>query len=166
MQIQKMTLEEATQLLREATITDKNICGGEAVIPGTRFPVAQVLTELAYGSDGSILAVTKNFDLDYDAVTNAVQAVVAVLSVPFFGECCLECGSEKPPVVCEDCFRELGRMDEDACMAAWYLRLELAAEQARIVKFERLLDAGEELWGLMKNQVRATARRIIPHSVR
>jgi uncharacterized protein (DUF433 family) len=59
---------------------DPGIRGGVPVLAGTRFPVPQVLAEIAGGS--SVTEVAEDFDLDEDLIVRFLEGMAALLDRP------------------------------------------------------------------------------------
>jgi uncharacterized protein (DUF433 family) len=56
--------------------------GGVPTLKGTRFPIAQVLSQLADGD--SIDDLAENFDLDREQLSTLLHALAACLNRPFY----------------------------------------------------------------------------------
>jgi uncharacterized protein (DUF433 family) len=74
-------LTYGTLLLKECVDIDPDRMGGIPVLAGTRFPVAQVLGELADGTTVSKLA--KNFNLDAELIASFLRGIAIHLDRPF-----------------------------------------------------------------------------------
>ena len=66
--------------VKQVLVSDQNRMGGVPCIKGTRFTFSQLLAELADGS--SLTEICDDFDLDYKACTDALNAVATAFNRP------------------------------------------------------------------------------------
>lgn len=66
--------------LRDLVEVNPNKVGGVPVLKGTRFPVAQLLSQVADGD--SLCDIAENFDLDCDQIRAVFHALAAQLDRP------------------------------------------------------------------------------------
>ena len=72
----------AALALAECAEVDPKRLGGVPTLRGTRFPVAQVLSQIADGD--SIDDLAENFDLDREQLSMLLHALAACLNRPFY----------------------------------------------------------------------------------
>ena len=74
-------LQAALALADCAEVNPKRL-GGVPTLKGTRFPIAQVLSQIADGD--SIDDLAENFDLDREQLSTLLHALAACLNRPFY----------------------------------------------------------------------------------
>jgi uncharacterized protein (DUF433 family) len=75
-------LRQASLALRHCVEINAKKLGGIPVLKGTRFSVAQVLSQIADGDTTD--EVAENFELDHDQLTTLLHALAACLDRPFY----------------------------------------------------------------------------------
>jgi len=75
-------LRQASLALRTCVEISVKKLGGVPVLKGTRFSVAQVLSQIADGD--SVQELAENFELDRQQVSTLLHALAAYLDRPFF----------------------------------------------------------------------------------
>lgn len=73
---------QASLALRHCVEVSARKFGGIPVLKGTRFPIAQVLSQIAEGDSVDDLA--ENFDLDPECLRTLLHALAACLDRPFY----------------------------------------------------------------------------------
>ncbi len=80
-QLIRERLRQAALALRECIEVNARKLGGVPLLKGTRFSVAQVLSQI--GDGDTIDDLAENFDLDRDQLATVLHAMAACLNRPF-----------------------------------------------------------------------------------